>query len=126
MEYPTSSLIKISKTNNFLKSFKEDSLIQSKPKAYNKKSIYPIENFVPVLRPKKAHKRPPPFNLEDDTPKSSKNKNCLEPDYDIFDKFENEDLSSDSSNFSSKEKEKIHKDFSPSEKSESPIFKYKE
>ena len=132
MEYSTSPLLKLRYPNNFLKPFKEDNLIQMKPKTYTKKNIYPIENFVPVIKPKKAFRRPPPLVLNEDNQKQDKfpndliKKNCLESDYNALEAFEKDDLASDTSDFSSDENEKIKNDFSASEKSESPIFKYRE
>ena len=132
MGYTTSSLTETIQSNHFLKPFKEDSLIPPKHKTYTKKIIYPIDNFVPVLKPKKANKRPPPLILNQDTQKkdefknNSNNKNCLESDFNVSEAFENENLSLDSSDFSSNEDEKVEKDFFMNEKSESPIFKYRE
>ena len=124
MEYSTSPSLKLRYPNNLLKPFKEDNLIQLKPKAFTKKKIYPIENFVPVIKPKKAFRRPPPFTLNEGNQKEDKFPN-YSPKKGI-EAFENYDLSSETSGFSSDEKEKIKKEFSTSEKSESPIFKYRE
>ena len=106
MEDTFSSLIKNNHFNHFMKPYKEDQLIQSQSRKPKKVSLYPIKNFVPVIRPKKAFRKPSPFQLNPDSfdqneshKKNSPKKNIIELNHILFEKndltlFDNSDPSS--------------------------------
>ena len=67
MEDVFSALIKNNHFIYFMKPYKEDQFIQPQSKKPKKDSLYPIKNFVPVIRPKKAFRRPSPLQLNPDS-----------------------------------------------------------
>ena len=105
MEDVFSSLIKNNQFTNFIRPYKEDQLIQSQSRKPKKVTLYPIKNFVPVIRPKKAFRKPSPFQLNPDSfdqseslKKNSPKKNNIKLNHIIFEKddltpFDNSDSS---------------------------------
>ncbi len=107
MEYVFTSLINIY-VKNCKKPFKEDKLIEPKNKNSQKTSIYPIKNFIPVIKPKKANRKPSPLKLNQDSFDENINDKIDLLNNNINDSnnvlSEKDDLtSSDSSDFSSSE-----------------------
>jgi len=109
------------------KYYKED-LLESK-----KSNLNTIKNFVPVIKPKKAHRRPTPFHLNPEESLKKKfyvKKNFKESFINSFKFIDKDDLaSSKCSDLSSTEKESkneienLPKDYSSNEKSLIFIFK---
>ena len=109
MEDVFSSLIKNNNFTHFMKPYKEDQLIQAQSRKPKKSSSYPIKNFVPVIRPKKAYRKPSPFQLNPDSfdqkesnKKNSPKKNNIELNHILFEKNDLTPL--DNSDSSSSEK----------------------
>ena len=134
MEPGSSSLIKNIHLQHFKKPFKEDILFQFKSQKSANYNIYPMKNFVPIIKPMKAQRRPSPLQLNPESSDEKKNfkansykKNDIESN--CFDPEKRDLTSSESSEFSSTEKDKraeienLKKDFSLNDKS--PIIKFK-
>ena len=132
MEYVCTSLIN-TYVKNFKKPFKEDKFIEPENKNSQKTNIYPIKNFIPVIKPKKANRKPSPLKLNQDSFDENindkidlLNNNINNPNKVLSEK---DDLtSSDNSDFSSSQKYNIEtenskKDFSKDDKSS--VNKYK-
>lgn len=112
------------------KFFKED---QIESKESNLININQIKNFVPIIKPKKAHIRPTPFQLNPEEPLKKITLLCNKKFKESFNNsckyLDEDDLASSNSDLSSTEKESknetenLQKDFSSNEKS--PIFKFK-
>ena len=118
------------KYNN--KYFKEEQLESKQSELIN---VNQIKNFVPKIKPKKAHIRPTPFQLNPEEPLTLTKinlckKNFKESINNSFKFLNEDDLATSNSDLSSTEKESknetenLQKDFSSNEKS--PIFKFKE